>query len=685
MTKLCSYRCLIIGLIFVTVFASPAVFGDEGYDPDKARDAGIDEADDPWDDEWSDLKGWVETETQSSPTPAPSTQPSWDESENWLTSGEDIAAEDTSSKVEPSYRATPDPTPMPTPFPTPFPTPMPTPFPTPIPTPFPTPVPTPTLKVAPVEPEPLPMKMEPTYSQLAVPQVEQPQEESRERMAIPISSAKRKAPAKAEGPKNLFAEHFFMGPDQKLAYQTTELSGFVLVPETELGSGSRYSIVTDFGENVLRTRPLPNAKDVREIRKWFDEVMESGTFEGAEIRRLKLAGADGTEHYLYYVGHRGYLSEDKARGEIIMIKAVVEASGGDFKKMVEEAQNYIRIQIEADLPPQKTQAQFEKEEQLFLKYIDQLDIGNKLYGPFYGIPSGEPLVWQSFGETTWRQTNLDAENFADQVGFWTNRLVFKGIRFPLSTVDPFVEATAALESNGVDAASHLDLSAGLEWRPFQYNTFFYNFRPWGLPLLEWVKNYRAYVQYFNRKNLKGEIIGSRDYDLRAGVQIFYEWGVDLPPVSEKSPDSVPEFVRRYVWGEYFGDYRFEMTNFSSLNNFDAFIWNSSVILGFKLPGIPLPPNPFNDELVLMPYLHAEHVNNSEFSFPFQNRYFLGAGVRWMPFMSYRFKENEWLSKTKLFVEYVGVGGVQNAKQDGEAPFATNWDLRFGMSFSQRRF
>jgi hypothetical protein len=313
-------------------------------------------------------------------------------------------------------------------------------------------------------------------------------------------------------------------------------------------------------------------------------------------------------------------------------------------------------------------------------------LGEKLYGPLQGEPQGEPIVWQSFGETTWRQTNLAAKNFADQVGYYTNRVVMKGIRAPLNTIDPFLESTVALETNGLDFASHMDLSAGLEWRPFAYNEWLLNYMPWGIPLLQWIRNYRVYVQYMDRKNLKNEFNqASRDYDLLAGAQIFYEWGVDPPPVGQSAPSTIPQYLAHYIWGEYFGNYRFEMTNFGTEEDFDAFLWNSSIILGIKLPGVPLPANPFLDEFVLMPYMRFEHVNNTEFSFPYQNRYFVAAGMRWMPFNNYRFKENEWLAKTKLFAEYVGVGGVQNAKQDGEAADAINWDLRFGVSISQKRF
>jgi len=108
-------------------------------------------------------------------------------------------------------------------------------------------------------------------------------------------------------------------------------------------------------------------------------------------------------------------------------------------------------------------------------------------------------------------------------------------------------------------------------------------------------------------------------------------------------------------------------------------------LGIKLPGIPLPHNYINDELVLMPYMRFEHVNNAEYSFWYQNQYFVAAGLRIMPFRTYRWKENEWLSKTAIFGEWCGIGGAQRVKQSGEVPGLPNYDLRFGVKFSSRRF
>lgn len=505
----------------------------------------------------------------------------------------------------------------------------------------------------------------------------------------PRSRSRARAPRGEPAPKpepNLFAEQFYIHPAQKLDYVTQEQRGFIFVEEEALEGEARYSIVTDFGGSILKTRQVPDITSASELRKWIETNLEVATFEEVEIKKLPFVSGEGVPEYRYWVGNRSYAAVEQAKAEIALIQSVALTQGKDFRQMVREAQASAYIAEEPEAVEIPGPANFKKEEELFLKYLDQLDIGEKMFGPFTGEPSGEPITWQSFGETTFRTTNLTQPDFRNQFGFYTNRLVFKGIRAPLSTIDPFIEATLAMESNGNDGGSHLDLSAGLEWRPLSRNEWFLNFRPGGIPLLEWVRNYRFYVQYFDRKNIKGEILNAKDYDLLAGVQIFYEWGVELPPVTETGPpEGVTEFLRRYAWGEYFGNYRYEMTNFGTEDDFGAIILNSSVILGIKLPGIPLPENPINEQLMLMPYMRFEHVNNTKFSFPYQNQYFVAAGVRWMPFLDYRYKENEWLAKTKLFFEYVGVGLVQHAKQDSESPNAVRHDFRIGLSISQKRF
>lgn len=488
-------------------------------------------------------------------------------------------------------------------------------------------------------------------------------------------------------PHNLFFDQFFMKPEDRIRYKVEDVQGFLFVESQDAIRRTKYALVKDFQGGVLKTQIVPGMEKIDQAKEFIQKSLATNDFEGVEIRRINAGMPIEKTPQVYFIGNKGYKTFEEAKAQIALIQSVSQAQGSDFKQMVAQAQTYIPPAEEEKPVEIKTPAQFQKEEEVMLRFLDQMDVGNELFGTFQGEPAGNRIVWQSFGETTWRKTNLDADDYQSQVGFFTNRVVFKGLRFPWSTLDPFVESTGALESNGTDGASHLDLSAGVEWRPLARNPWLENFRPIGIPLLIWVKNYRFYVQYFDRKNLKDEIRFARDYDLQWGVSVFYEFGIEPDPVSESGPENLGDYLRKYVWGEYFGNYYVSRTGFSSEKTYNAVILNSSIIMGIKLPGIPLPQNPINDELVLMPYFRFEHVDNDEFSFSFNNRYFVAAGIRMMPFRTAKFANSEWLAKTKIFGEFVGVGEAKYAKQDGKGPLedAKRMDLRFGISISERRY
>jgi len=497
--------------------------------------------------------------------------------------------------------------------------------------------------------------------------------------------AQEKEPAAALAP-NPFVDQFYAPAFQKLDHKITEVRGFSVLKTHSRPQNAEYSIVTDFGGGVVKSRYLPGLKDPEAIDLFIKTNLQTANFEGVEIRQLPLTDAAGKTTNFYWVGDKCFTTPTEATAAIVSIKTAVETQGGNFAQIVRDAPVYVSPVEAVPVVEIKTPAQYKKEEELVLKFTDQMDIGEKLWGPFHGNPSGEPLLWQSFGETSWRQTNLAAKGYKSEVGYWTNRLVFKGIRFPLNTIDPFVESTVSMDSTSNPGSNNLMLWAGLEWYPLMRNAWLQNFQPFGgIPILDWVRNYRFYIKYGDRYPIKNEIENSSDYDLVWGVQIYYEWGTELPPLEQGRPEKFTDYLRQYVWGEYYGDYSVQKTNFSSEKSFNAFLANSSLIVGIVLPGIPLPENPINDKFILMPYLRFEHTNNSKFSFWYQNYFFLAPGLRWMPFRNYRWKENEWLSKSAVFAEWVGIGTDQYMKQDGSPPVKVDYDLRFGVKFSHRRF
>jgi len=491
--------------------------------------------------------------------------------------------------------------------------------------------------------------------------------------------------APPEPPSNfLFRDKFYLTPSQKIRYQTVPAEGLLVLEQPAPEWNSKVALVSDFAPKALRTRALKGIQSVDEAKAWIGSQKKELSYQGIPIVELSLPSPDGRAEPRYWVGNKSFGSFEEASREIAMVESLIQAQGGNFSRARELAREFKEAERVPPVERVKTRAQFQKEEEIALRWLDQLDIPEKLYGPFQGVGAGEPTLWQSFGESTWRSTNLGERKFNSLVGFWTQRLVFKGIRFPISTIDPYVELTGALESSPNDGGSQLDTSIGIEWRPLQRSSFLDNFRPGGIPLLAFAKNYRFLMQYMNRRNLKDEIANIHHDDFRVGFAIFYEWGIDLPPADQQPERGFVGWLTDYVWGEYFGDYTWRHTNFTVHESYNAWTLDTSVILGIKTPALDLPSNPINSNLILMPYFRFGLIANDEFSNPPDNRYFVAVGLRWMPFRDYRFANNEWLFKTKFFVEWLGIGKVQNLKQDDSRPHPDE-DWRIGVAWSLRRF
>ena len=503
---------------------------------------------------------------------------------------------------------------------------------------------------------------------------------------VPVSGWAQEAPP-SEPPANfLFRDQFYLAPSVKARHKITSADGMLLMEQPAPEWNSKIALVTNFAPHALRTQILKDVQTLDEAKAWIQSQKKEIPFENVPVIELSIPLPQGKAQERFWVGNKSYPTFEKATAEIAMAQSVIQMQGGDFQRAVALAQQFKEQEEAPSEEEVKVRAQFQKEEEIALRWIDQLDIGNALYGPFQGTPSGDQILYQSFGESTWRSTNLAERKFNSVVGFWTNRLVFKGIRAPFNTIDPYVELTVAPEATGNDGGNQMDLVGGLEWRPFARGAFFENFRPWGsIPLLRFVRNYRFYIQYMERRNLKDEIANIRDFDTRFGIDIFYEWGIELPAPDQKEKEGgIEGFLIKYVWGEYYGNYGWRRTNFTTDAKFHSWIADNSVIFGLKVHALSLAPNRFNDELLLMPYVRMGLIVNGQHHYESDNRYFLAIGLRWMPFRSYQFVNNEWLLKTKIFAEYLALGKVQNFKQDDSRPWPDE-DWRIGVGWSLRRF
>ncbi len=491
-----------------------------------------------------------------------------------------------------------------------------------------------------------------------------------------------KEPAKSFPAEALLRDMFVLSHTAKLERDVYEVEGFTLVYHPAKDWNSAYSIVTGFKGDVLTTHILKDVNSVEDARKYFLKNVKPHSFRGINIRELSLASKSGPGMKLYWVGNRAFRSLKDAQKSVGIIKKNIEAQGGSFKRAVVKMRE---ISKEPPPPPKPGKpARAELEEEYAFKALDWLGFTEYLYGPFYGEPAGEKILYQSTFETTYRTTNFTKRDFNALTGFWSHRLVFRGIRFiGGTTVDPYIEAIPSWQSDPSDFATNLEVGAGLEWRPLVRNAFLQNYQPYGLPILDWIRNTRVFLAYSQRKNIKDKYDDAViTNNLRAGVDLFKEWGIDLPSLDVISGES-PYFKKSDLfWAELFLQYFYNKTNFSSEPNYQSIQNTEAIRVGIKLPRFPLPDNPINKEFLLMPYWVFENNVNHEHSFFFQNRFYYGYGVRWMPFRDYRFANNEWLFKTKIFFEYYPEIHYGQEKPASEVP---EQDIRIGLNMSFRRF
>ena len=482
--------------------------------------------------------------------------------------------------------------------------------------------------------------------------------------------------------ESLLRDMFVLNHNAKVERDVYEVEGFVLVYHPAPDWNSSYSIVTGFKGDVLTTHILKNVNSVEDARKYFLKHVKSHHVSGVNIRELYLEAKTGPGVKLFWIGNRAFRTLKDAQKSVAVLKKNIEAQGGSFKK----ALNKMREVSKEPPPPPKPgkPARAELEEKYAFKALDWLGFTEYLYGPFYSEPSGEKILYQSTFETTYRTTNFSKKDFNALTGYWSHRIVLRGIRFiGGTTVDPYIEAVPSWQSDPSDFATNLEVSAGLEWRPLIRNAFLQNYQPYGLPVLDWIRNTRVFLVYSQRKNLKDkfddDVITN---NLRAGVELFKEWGVELPSLDVMTGEN-PYFKKSdLLWGEMFLQYFYNKTNFSGEPDYQSIQNTEALKIGIKLPRFPLPDNPINQEFLLMPYFVFENNVNHEHDFFFQNRFYYGYGLRWMPFRDYRFANNEWLFKTKVFFEYYPEIHYGQAKPVSETP---EQDIRFGLNMSLKRF
>lgn len=472
-----------------------------------------------------------------------------------------------------------------------------------------------------------------------------------------------------------FRDYFYAPPELRQTKTIYNIENFVVFRKSIEELNSNFSVLTEFDRGITVTEAIKDARTVEEAKSYITSHVTSTKQDGVDVRALTIERKEGEPTTLFFIGNRGYASPEVAQAAIKNVKEIIEKEGGNFEEAVKAAEAApTGLAAEQIVPVERPKPQYQIEEEIVLKVADWLGVGDHLYGKFYATPAGEQIVFQSFGETTRRSTNLDTPGFNDWVGYYCNRIVFRGIWTPIgdTTVDPYIEITPNLESNGRDYSSYLEVLAGFEWRPFHRNIMMQN-----EPMLDWMRNLRMFITYGNRYPLKLPYWGKR-HDLEWGVEIYKEWGIDLPDIKESHPSD-------FWWSEVYSKLSFATEGFRSTDNNNCWIANSNIKIGIKWPRIPIPENLISDNVTFMPYFLFEHVENSHFRAWYENRLFCGAGLRVMPFRNYRYCNNEWLFKTRFFIEWIGINQAWYTKDSPRPLNGRQHDLRFGVGISYRRY
>ncbi|MBI4387516.1 MAG: hypothetical protein HY582_00530, partial [Candidatus Omnitrophica bacterium] len=229
----------------------------------------------------------------------------------------------------------------------------------------------------------------------------------------------------------LLRDQFFLSPEAKFKFNTYETNGFLLVKEPRVDLNSDYALISGFDGSVLETRSLKDIKTVDQATELLKESIKTTYFMDVAIKEATVPLKDGTAITRYWVGNQSFSSLEVAKASIVSTKTAIEGNGGDFKRAIDLIDEFAPAEPKAETL-QEAKARFEREEDFAIKVMDWLDVGEKLYGPFHtrDSPWGERILWQSFGESSFRFTNLERDEYLAQVGYWTNRLVLKGIWGP---------------------------------------------------------------------------------------------------------------------------------------------------------------------------------------------------------------------------------------------------------------
>jgi hypothetical protein len=259
-----------------------------------------------------------------------------------------------------------------------------------------------------------------------------------------------------------------------------------------------------------------------------------------------------------------------------------------------------------------------------------------------GLDIGENFAFLTFGDWSYRQTNIYRKNY-DYTGGWSYaRLVWRSKVVPLGI---YVSGVIANSNCDKTWENNYVVGVGVERYIFEDEESVS-----GLP-----GNIRFYFEYLRIGYTKEKGVNwFPSYDLRVGFDIYKDYGIGRNKLN------------RLSWAEIWGNLGWQKTNFY-IENYNSIVVGLNVKAGFRLPK--------NTPFSLMPYGVADVSWVGRHDFYWQNRGLIGIGLRIMPFAK---AKSELLNRLKIFTEYFFT--VEYFK-DKPAGYIPGYDFRVGVIYS----
>lgn len=219
---------------------------------------------------------------------------------------------------------------------------------------------------------------------------------------------------------------------------------------------------------------------------------------------------------------------------------------------------------------------------------------------------------------------------------------------------PYVRG-AIIDSTSRDAFENEWLAApgiGLQVYPFSGETF----RSPDSTLGQVLGPTRLFAEY-NRTSFWGDENGWRPtHQVRAGLEYW------------KAIDS--NRTTKPLWAEIYTSLTYQTANEFDAH-YDSVIFGNNVRAGVRVPDAGLLSQ-------FTPYVLADSLLTTNHDYYYENRFQLGAGLRFAPDLRFFPRELNWLNRLVVFVEYVDTVSSYRASIPSSTP---RHDVRFGIEFS----